>query len=305
MFFLDLLNAYILKNKVNNIGSFDYIHARTDYCVKILNKIDKKKTDILWDCRGDSSAELYHTPTKKFNFFKKRILEKRFYDAGKIASKIIFVSNFLIEKFKNVNKVFPDKNIFLIPSLASSSFFFFKKEIRQKMRRYLKIKIDTKVFIYVGGMQNYQKFPETIEFFNDIKKNNKNTSLIVLTNNVDKAKFLLKNEDHILVKNVEFKDVNKYLNASDFGLLIREANNANHAGSPTKFAEYALSGLQIITSRSVSDYFNYEREIDNIHDYKKFILKKNTLYDRDKVANFYKLKLSRESFIKTFKNLYE
>ena len=33
------------------------------------------------------------------------------------------------------------------------------------MRRYLKIKIDTKVFIYVGGMQNYQKFPETIEFF--------------------------------------------------------------------------------------------------------------------------------------------
>ena len=112
MFFLDLLNAYILKNKVNNIGSFDYIHARTDYCVKILNKIDKKKTDILWDCRGDSSAELYHTPTKKFNFFKKRILEKRFYDAGKIASKIIFVSNFLIEKFKNVNKVFPDKNIF-------------------------------------------------------------------------------------------------------------------------------------------------------------------------------------------------
>ena len=95
------------------------------------------------------------------------------------------------------------------------------------MRRYLKIKIDTKVFIYVGGMQNYQKFPETIEFFNDIK-NNKNTSLIVLTNNVDKAKFLFKNEDHILVKNVEFKDVNKYLNASDFGLLIREANNANH-----------------------------------------------------------------------------
>ena len=113
---------------------------------------------------------MYHTPTKKFNFFKKRILEKRFYDAGKIASKIIFVSNFLIEKFKNVNKVFPDKNIFLIPSLASSSFFFFKKEIRQKMRRYLKIKIDTKVFIYVGGMQNYQKFPETIEFFNKIKK---------------------------------------------------------------------------------------------------------------------------------------
>ena len=76
MFFLDLLNAYILKNKINNIGSFDYIHARTDYCVKILNKIDKKKTDILWDCRGDSSAELYHTPTKNLIFLKKKFRKK-------------------------------------------------------------------------------------------------------------------------------------------------------------------------------------------------------------------------------------
>ena len=73
---------------------------------------------------------------------------------------------------------------------------------------------------------------------------------------------------------------------------------------PNEICRICFIRTKIITSRSVSDYFNYEREIDNIHDYKKFILK-NTLYDRDKVANFYKLKLSRESFIKTFKNLYE
>ena len=66
------------------------------------------------------------------------ILEKEVYDAGKIATKIIFVSMYLIDKFKNLNKNFPNKNIFLIPSLASSNFFFFNKNIRQKMRRYLK-----------------------------------------------------------------------------------------------------------------------------------------------------------------------
>ena len=53
-----------------------------------------------------------------------------------------------------------------------------------------------------------------------------------------------------------YTKVNNYLNASDFGLLIREDNRANNAGSPTKFAEYALTGLQIISSPSVSDYFN-------------------------------------------------
>ena len=66
-----------------------------------------------------------------------------------------------------------------------------------------------------------------------------------------------------------------------------------------------MTGLQIISSPSVSDYFNLNSKIKNIYDYKKFILKKNLVYDRDKVANFYKLKLSRESFTNTFERLYE
>lgn len=304
IFFLDSLNAYLLKNKIKEIGSFTYIHARTDYCVKILKMIDKK-TKVLWDCRGDSAAELYHNPREKFIILKRMILEKRFSDAGKIATKIIFVSMYLRDKFKRLNKNFPKKNIFLIPSLASSDLFFFNKDIRQRMRKHLKIKNNTRVFIYVGGMQNYQKFPQTLNFFNDLKKYDKNIILLVLTNNTSEAMSFIKDNDSVILKNVKFEEVNNYLNASDFGLLIRDDNYANNAGSPTKFAEYAMTGLQIISSPSVSDYFNLNSKIKNIYDYKKFILKKNLVYDRDKVANFYKLKLSRESFTNTFQRLYE
>ena len=304
IFFLDSLNAYLLKHKIKKIGSFTYIHARTDYCVKILKMIDKK-TKVLWDCRGDSTAELYHNPRQRFIILRRMILEKRFYDAGKIATKIIFVSMYLKDKFKRLNKNFPKKNIFLIPSLASSDLFFYNKNIRQRMRKLLKIKNNTRVFIYVGGMQNYQKFPQTLNFFNDLKKYDKNIILLVLTNNTNEAMNYIKDNDSIILKNVKFEDVNNYLNASDFGLLIREDNHANYAGSPTKFAEYAMTGLQIISSPSVSDYFNLNSKIKNIYDYKKFILKRNLVYDRDKVANFYKLKLSRESFTNTFERLYE
>ena len=304
IFFLDSLNAYLLKHKIKKIGSFTYIHARTDYCVKILKMIDKK-TKVLWDCRGDSTAELYHNPRERFIILRRMILEKRFYDAGKIATKIIFVSMYLKDKFKRLNKNFPKKNIFLIPSLASSELFFYNKNIRQRMRKLLKIKNNTRVFIYVGGMQNYQKFPQTLNFFNDLKKYDKNIILLVLTNNTNEAMNYIKDNDSIILKNVKFEDVNNYLNASDFGLLIREDNHANNAGSPTKFAEYAMTGLQIISSPSVSDYFNLNSKIKNIYDYKKFILKRNLVYDRDKVANFYKLKLSRESFTNTFERLYE
>ncbi len=304
IFFLDLLNAYLIKDKIKKIGSFTYIHARTDYCVKILKMIDKK-TKVLWDCRGDSAAELYHNPRERFIILKRMILEKRFYDAGKIATKIIFVSMYLRDKFKRLNKNFPKKNIFLIPSLASSDLFFFNKDIRQRMRKHLKIKKNARVFIYVGGMQNYQKFPETLNFYYHLKKLYKNINLIVLTNNINRAKYYIKDSEEIFLKNAKFKDVNNYLNASDFGLLIREENNANNAGSPTKFAEYALTGLQIISSPSVADYFKLYYKIKNIHDYKKFTLKSDIVYDRDKVANFYKLNLSRESFTNTFERLYE
>ncbi len=304
IFFLDSLNAYLLKHKIKKIGSFTYIHARTDYCVKILKMIEKK-TKVVWDCRGDSTAELYHNPRERFIILRRMILEKRFYDAGKIATKIIFVSMYLKDKFKRLNKNFPKKNIFLIPSLASSDLFFYNKNIRQRMRKLLKIKNNTRVFIYVGGMQNYQKFPQTLNFFNDLKKYDKNIILLVLTNNTNEAMNYIKDNDSIILKNVKFEDVNNYLNASDFGLLIREDNHANNAGSPTKFAEYAMTGLQIISSPSVSDYFNLNSKIKNIYDYKKFILKRNLVYDRDKVANFYKLKLSRESFTNTFEKLYE
>ncbi len=212
---------------------------------------------------------------------------------------------YLRDKFMRLNKNFPKKNIFLIPSLASSDLFFYNKNIRQRMRNHLKIKNNTRVFIYVGGMQNYQKFPQTLNFFNDLKKYDKNIILLVLTNNTNEAMNYIKDNDSIILKNVKFEDVNNYLNASDFGLLIREDNHANNAGSPTKFAEYAMTGLQIISSPSVSDYFNLNSKIKNIYDYKKFILKRNLVYDRDKVANFYKLKLSRESFTNTFERLYE
>ena len=58
------------------------------------------------------TAELYHNPRERFIFLKRMILEKRFYDAGKIATKIIFVSMYLKDKFKRLNKIFQKKIFF-------------------------------------------------------------------------------------------------------------------------------------------------------------------------------------------------
>ena len=44
--------------------------------------------------------------------------------------------------------------------------------------------------------------------------------------------------------------MNDYLNAADFGFLLRDDTPVNRVAFPTKFAEYALAGLRVILKDS-------------------------------------------------------
>lgn len=304
-FFLSFLNRYKLYKKFLSINkNFHYIHARTDYCANLSSKIIKKtKLKLIWDCRGDSAAEIDYRKKNIFNFFKKIFLEKRFFNAGKKAYKIIFVSSFLKNKFlrKEINE-----NIFVIPCLASKSDFYYDLMLRKNCRKKLKIKSKTKVFIYSGSMKDYQNFPETINFFKSINKKNSDTILIVLTQEIKKANEIIGLGHHnILVKSVNHDDVNFYLNGSDYGIMLRKNDITNKAASPTKFAEYCLSGLKIITTSGVTDFNKYKKLCDNIIEVNDFNLNNDISVNRMKVSNFYKKSISRESFIDTYKSIYD
>ena len=59
--------------------------------------------------------------------------------------------------------------------------------------------------------------------------------------------------DRIWSGYVSYKDINDYLNAADFGLLLREDTPTNNVASPTKFAEYLMAGLPTLISQGVGD----------------------------------------------------
>jgi len=50
------------------------------------------------------------------------------------------------------------------------------------------------------------------------------------------------------------------LNMADYAFLLREDEPINNQASPTKFAEYALTGLRIIISENVGDYTEYVKK---------------------------------------------
>lgn len=303
-FFFNFLNKNKLYKKFLHINdNFQYIHARTDYCANLCSQIIKKESlKLIWDCRGDSAAEVDYDRSKKINFLKKFFLNRRFFNAGRKAGKIIFVSNFLKNKFLSKEH---NKNIFVIPSLASKNDFYFSKTLRRNYRRKLRIKINTKVFIYSGSMKKYQNFHETINFFKEIDKKFSNVFLIVLTQDKKIAENIIGSSyKNIIVKSVNYYDVNSYLNAADYGIMLRRNDLTNNAASPTKFAEYCLSGIKIITTSGVTDFNKYKMSCNNIVDVNDFDLNSDSKVSRVKVFNFYKKNISRESFIDTYKLIY-
>jgi hypothetical protein len=69
--------------------------------------------------------------------------------------------------------------------------------------------------------------------------------------------------ERILIRSVSMEDVNSYLNAADYGLLLRKTDAINHVASPLKFAEYSLAGLPIIMTNAVEQAVHYSRLLGN------------------------------------------
>lgn len=301
-FFFSHLNKKKIYKLISSLNiKFDYIHARTDYSANLCQDLIKDHK-LIWDCRGDSAAEIDYSNISLFNFIRKFILDLRFFRAGRLSNKIIFVSNYLKNKFK---KKINTKEIYIIPSLACETNFFYDEAIRETYRKKLRLKKNTKVFIYSGSLKAYQRFPETVAFFNSIYLKYPNVFLIVLTQDISQAKKIIEKNNNIKILRVSHNEVNNYLNAADYGIMIRNNDLTNKAASPTKFAEYCLTGLNVITTSGIEDYNRFKLECDNIFDLKDFELSHERKYNRHEISIFYKQKLSRNAFKEIYKRLYE
>jgi glycosyltransferase involved in cell wall biosynthesis len=109
--------------------------------------------------------------------------------------------------------------------------------------------------------------------------------------------------------NSPFAEVNRFLNASDIALLLREDIPMNNVASPTKFAEYLMSGLPTIISKGVYDFAEtiYTTNFGIvIEDYQHIEDQEfNMIYNlkdlnRENIALWAKMNLSKEKFISQY-----
>jgi len=296
--FSERLNTSIVKNNIKKYNiQFDLIHARTDYSAHVASQVTD---DFIWDCRGDALAEFNGQYRDSYNILFKTYKRWKIFNnirRAMLSKKALFVSHFLHEKYQY------KRESYVVGCAADSNMFFYDTKLRTNTRKVLNILDGEKVLIYSGGMAHYQLFPQIVELFSRLGNDWK---FIVLTTSLDMAHNSLSDipKDRYILKSVKLDEVNDYLNAADVGVILREQDDLNRAASPTKYAEYCMSGLSIIYSSGIGDLDTYNKKLNNEVEENDLDCFQHDEILRGNISSNATNLLSKDSILDSYKRLY-
>lgn len=275
---------------------------------------------IIYEIRGFGENTLPNTFLAKL---KTNIRKNRDQNLIKLADRVFCVSNEMKRVVINSYSISELENKFVVfPGTSSSRVFYSDETLRRVIRHEYNIGDRTIVILYSGNLDKPWQVPDQIFRFFKYIEEFIDARLFVLTPNLDLVQHYLKKynvqEGMVFSRNCSFNELNKFYNAADYGILLRENKLLNNVASPTKFSEYILSGLPVIITDSIVDYSEFVKkniigfvlsskvlEINNIQEYNDFLsnelkpqdLKISNNLLRSKISSIGKLKLSKESFI--------
>lgn len=319
--FYIFLNFYFKNVKNYDKIIFQTRITMTGWAFTILRFLPKVK--LIFEARGAAVEERkYVSLGKKVNLKQKlRTIRLKIYERLVItkSNKVICVSNTLkmhyVDKYQLENKT---NKLVVFPGAADSTLFFHDEDLRNITRKELGYKDSDKVIIYSGKLSLKWEIPEVVfSFLKALNNQDKDFKFLILSPDQDLCNQLAKKYeliDSIKITKVSFEEVNAYLNAADIGLLLREDTPMNNVASPTKFAEYILSGLPCIISNGVYDYVELINNTNFgviLQDMNKLanneLLKINELVkiNRKNISSFGEKDLSKAQYIKTYIELLE
>lgn len=260
------INRLLLGRALERLGPCSFVQARTDYAAAVVGPWGQRQgVPVLWDCRGDARAELQERLGRAAPIalrYRMQLQEFELRVAGKSCSGALFVT----PQLRDVMQAYlAGQPTWLMPCLAPELEFSFDPALRDRVRADLAITPDEAVYIYSGSLVDYQLFDETVATFREVLAAGQNARLIVLTPEVERARQTCVGlpASSVICKSANYAEVNGYLNAADFGMLLRDPTPVNLVAFPTKFAEYAMTGLKVVMKEAPPACVAVARELGN------------------------------------------
>ncbi len=241
-------------------GWVTHVHGRTDYGTLCGMEIARRLgVPLIWDCRGDAVDEIRFRGAGPLGPVMRRRTAARLDSIARRADRALFVSEPL--RARQSARWAPDKPSWVVPCAASRDLFFFDPVLRRDARAELGVADNEILTVYSGGLASYQMFPETVALWRAYRRRNPNVRLLVLTPAAAEAGKIIGDMTGAAVMSVHNDRMNRYLNAADAGFMLRASTPANHVASPTKFAEYALTGLSVVMTGTVIDSHRHASDL--------------------------------------------
>lgn len=269
----EVVNAWRLLRRCRRLDLRpEFIHARTEYAATVALLVRPfLRCRVVWDARGDSISEFKDTasrfgPVGRFLAPVKSALQRaRLALCQRWCDGAIFVS---AELRRLHGRGLPDERATVIPCLADESLFFHSESLRHTVRTALGMAEDDIVITYVGSTAAWQCVPETVTLMHEALRASPRVRCLVVTSNTAEfaALFDASVRERVTILSCPFREVNRYLNAADFGVLLRKRSPINWVASPIKFGEYSLAGLCVVSTAAVAQVVEFGQAIGNVID---------------------------------------
>jgi len=217
---------------------------------------------VLADLRGAVWDEKARTEPAPFQILRGRSTKDFFLeieqDVVRKADKTTCVSRAIRDNLQSHN---PSSNIAVIPTFVDDVRFRFNPGACREIRHTLGVG-NRPVFVSSAGSAKWQMTSDLIKWCARISDLWPESYFLVLSLVPDEAHVLATKwlrPGCFLVKRVPYTEVGKYLSAADIGLLFRDRSWTNRVAAPTKFSEYACSGLPVCITDGIGDTEEYVR----------------------------------------------
>ncbi len=219
---------------------------------------------ILWQ-QGATGAESFMRHSSKI---RSGILNYMDCFAMKKAKMIFYISQYMQEYYEKLAHTSFEHKAYVMPCFNE----VIDKELLEK-KDYSK-----KVFTYVGSLDLWQCFNETVEIYAEIEKRIPDAFFKVLTFNTEKAEEIIKDKNikNYSVACVPKEQVKSELENATYGFIIRHDIEVNRVATPTKISSYLSAGVLPIYSTCLKDFhaqalgksfayaFNPKEDIDGL-----------------------------------------
>ena len=151
-----VVNRWLLGRALSALGTLSFIHARADYAAAVCGPWGRARgVPVLWDCRGDSRAELGdRLGASVASRYRSALLERELRIAGASCAGALYVTAQLRDIMAAYRR---GQRSWILPCLAPEAEFFFNPALRDRVRGELGIASDEAVYIYSGSLVANQR----------------------------------------------------------------------------------------------------------------------------------------------------